>query len=75
MNSNQETFVPLITRRQREWNDAHERAEQSRTGDVFGWWIDMRCKGRLSASNTDINMRDELRLFNAQQVAPLPFDR
>ncbi|BAO90727.1 hypothetical protein [Caballeronia cordobensis] len=60
------------THRQQQWLDAHERADQSRTGDLFGWWIDMRVKGRLAGANTGISMSDQLRLYNAQQVAPLP---
>ncbi|WP_250532401.1 hypothetical protein [Caballeronia sp. ATUFL_F1_KS39] len=73
MNSNRETFAPSKTRRQQQWTDAHEREIQSRTGDLFEWWINMRFKGRLAGPNTDISMSDELRLYSAQQVAPLPF--
>ncbi|KAK48384.1 hypothetical protein BG58_33255 [Caballeronia jiangsuensis] len=59
--------------RQQQWMNAHERADQCRTEGLFDWWIDLRFKGRLTGPNTDISMSDELRLHNAQQVAPLPF--
>lgn len=59
------------TFRQRQWREAHERAEQNRSADLFGWWIDMRFKGRIETRTADISMTDELRLYNAQQVARL----
>ncbi len=33
----------------------------------------MRFKGRIETRTADISMTDELRLYNAQQITPLPF--
>ncbi|AUT62907.1 hypothetical protein [Paraburkholderia terrae] len=63
--------VRVVTRRQQAWRDAHERAEQSRTGDVFGWWLLMRVQGRIDG-DSETCLRDALRAFNVVQVTPLP---
>ncbi|WP_241814088.1 hypothetical protein [Caballeronia zhejiangensis] len=60
------------TRRQQQWRDAHEREEQLRTPDLFGWWLNMRTSGRLGAQHDERSMFDQLRTFNATQIAPLP---
>lgn len=63
----------LRTRRQQQWLDAHEREEQTRAPDLFGWWITMRTTGRI-ASAVDDSLMGQLRAFNAVQIAPLPYD-
>ena len=61
-----------ITRRQQQWIDAHEKEFQKRTPDLFGWWLDMRIHGRIDGLS-HVSPFDDLRTFNAVQVAPLPF--
>lgn len=60
------------SRRQHQWCDAHEREEQLRTPDLFGWWLDMRMSGRLGSQHDERSMFEQLRTFNAMQIAPLP---
>ncbi|MCG7403046.1 hypothetical protein [Caballeronia zhejiangensis] len=59
--------------RRQQWADAHERAEQRRTPDLFGWWLSMQTSGRLDPADQQRSMLDQLRTFNATQIAPLPF--
>ena len=63
---------PTITRRQQQWINAHEREQQNRCPDVFGWWCDLRMKGRIEHT-PPMTLGDELRHFNATQIADLPY--
>jgi hypothetical protein len=64
--------IRLISRRQQQWLNAHEREEQERTPDLFCWWLDMRTCGQISTTSPS-SLIDELRTFNATQLSPLPF--
>ncbi|MGF6877390.1 hypothetical protein [Paraburkholderia sp. MM5477-R1] len=62
--------VSIVTPRQQQWCDAHERAEQQ-VGDLFVWWCSMRAQGRITETG-EPTLADQLRSFNAVQVTPLP---
>ncbi|BAO89054.1 hypothetical protein [Caballeronia cordobensis] len=61
----------LISRRQQSWKDAHEKEQQLRTPDLFGWWLAMRVQGCIDHAST-VRLGEELGMFNAVQVAALP---
>jgi hypothetical protein len=60
-----------ISHRQQSWKEAHEKEQQLRTPDLFGWWLAMRVQGCIDHAST-VSLGEELGMFNAVQVAPLP---